>query len=163
MKQKKIVSLILTAALAAAVLGGCGTASSAAASSAAASAGTASSTAASTAASAAASSGAAGSASAAAIQVSFTVVDKDGKSTAYTLDATDGETLADALVAADLISADEAKAGFVTAVGGVTADYNKDQAWWKLVDGKGEMTAVGIGDIQLKEGDSYSFVYTIGA
>ena len=58
---------------------------------------------------------------------------------------------------------DEAKAGFVTTVDGVAADYNKDQAWWKLEDASGEMTATGIGDIQLKEGDSYSFVYTVGA
>ena len=160
MKNTKILSLALAAALAVGMLSGCGTAaSSAAASSAAASSAAASSAAASSAASSAAGSAA----SAAAVKVTFTVVGADGASKEYALDAVEGETLADALSAAGLISADEAAAGFVTTVDGVAADYNKDQSWWKMVDGKGEMTANGIGDIQLKEGDSYSFVYTIGA
>lgn len=159
MKNTKFLSLILSAAVAACLLAGCG-ATAPAASSAAASSAAVSSAAVS---SAAASSAAGTAASAAAIQVKFTVVGADSTSKEYTLDATEGETLADALSAANLISADEAKAGFVTTVDGVAADYNKDQAWWKLEDASGEMTATGIGDIQLKEGDSYSFVYTVGA
>lgn len=151
MKNTKFLALALAAALAAGILTGCGgAASSAPASSAPAS---------SAAASAAASSEAA---SAAAIQVTFTVTGPDETSTAYTLDAAEGETLADALLAAGLISEEEAAAGFVTTVNGVAADWDKDQAWWCLVDGAGEMTAVGISDIQLADGDSYAFVYTKG-
>ena len=155
MKNTKFLALALAAALAAGILTGCGgTASSAPASSAPAS---------SAAASAAASSEAASeAASAAAIQVTFTVTGPDETSTAYTLDAAEGETLADALLTAGLISEEEAAAGFVTTVNGVAADWDKDQAWWCLVDGAGEMTAVGISDIQLADGDSYAFVYTKG-
>lgn len=156
----KLLSLALAAALAAGLLSGCGAAQSTAAS-AVSSAAASSAVASSAAASSAAASGA--SASAAAIQVQFTVTGADGASTNYTLDAAAGETLASALENAGLISKEEGDAGFVTTVDGVTADYNKDKAWWKLLDGKGEMTATGIADIQLADGDSYSFVYTIGS
>ncbi len=162
MKNVKLISLLAAAALSVGVLAGCGAASSA--SSAASSAASAASSSTSVASSAAASSAAGGavSGSAAAIQVAFTVTDKDGNAKNYTLDATAGETLADALQAAGLISADEAKAGFVTTVDGAAADYNKDKSWWMLVDKDGNMTANGVGDIQLAAGDSYGFVYTVG-
>ena len=98
--------------------------------------------------------------SAAAIQFTFTVTGEDGGSTVLTLDAADGEKLSDALAAAGVISEDEAAAGFVTTVNGVTADYNADGAWWCLTDGDGEMTSVGVADIELHDGDSYAFTYT---
>ena len=59
-----------------------------------------------------------------------------------------------------VISQDEADAGFVTTVNGVTADYNADGAWWCLTDATGEMTTVGVADIELHDGDSYAFTYT---
>ena len=157
MKNLKLISLLAAAALAVGVLTACGAASSA---SQAASSGVTSSAAVSSAASEASSSQVG--ASAAALEASFTVTDSDGNATSYTLAIADGEKLSDALAAADLISADEAAAGFVTTVNGVTADYNKDKAWWMLVDKDGKMTDVGIGDITLAQGDSYGFVYTIG-
>ena len=43
---------------------------------------------------------------------------------------------------------------------GETADWDKDAAWWCLTDASGEMTAVGVADIQLHDGDSYAFTYT---
>lgn len=151
MKNTKILSLVLAAALAAGVLTGCGNAApSSAASSAPA------------AVSSVAASEPTSEAGAAAIQVSFTVTGPDGTSEVYTLEATEGETLASALLDAGLISADEAAAGFVTTVNGVTANWDADQAWWSLVDGNGEMTPVGISDILLADGDSYAFVYTVG-
>ena len=78
----------------------------------------------------------------------------------FTLEAQAGQTLAEALQAAGLISAEEAEAGFVTEVNGVKADFNKDQSWWCLTDASGEATTVGIGDIQLQDGDAYAFTYT---
>ena len=42
----------------------------------------------------------------------------------------------------------------------VTADWDKDQAWWCLTDATGEMTTVGVSDIALHDGDSYAFTYT---
>jgi hypothetical protein len=156
MKNAKLISLLAAAALSMSVLAGCSAASSQAASSAAPSA------AASSIASSAVSSAANSSASAAQAEAAFTVTDKDGNATDYVLNITEGEKLSDALAAAGIVSADEAAAGFVTTVNGVTADFNKDQAWWMLVDKDGEMTASGIADITLHEGDSYGFVYTVG-
>ena len=95
---------------------------------------------------------------AAAIAVTFTVTGANGESTVLT--ATDGEKLSDALAAAGVISAEEAAAGFVTVVNGEEADYNADGAWWCLTDAAGEMTTVGVADIELHDGDSYAFTYT---
>ena len=153
--MKKLTTLILTLALSAAMLAGCGVSASTAASSEAAS-----SEVVSEAVSEEAASTAEAADSAAAIQFTFTVTGEDGGSTVLTLDAADGEKLSDALAAADVISEDEAAAGFVTTVNGVTADYNADGAWWCLTDGDGEMTSVGVADIELHDGDSYAFTYT---
>ena len=153
--MKKLTTLILTLALSAAMLAGCGVSASIAASSEAAS-----SEVVSEAVSEEAASTAEAADSAAAIQFTFTVTGKDGGSTVLTLDAADGEKLSDALAAAGVISEDEAAAGFVTTVNGVTADYNADGAWWCLTDGDGEMTSVGVADIELHDGDSYAFTYT---
>ena len=148
--RNKFVSVLLSAALADSLLAGCGAAS-----------GTASS-----AASPAASSSAASSAAASAeaeqskAQVEFTVTGADGESTVFSLEVTDGEKLSDALAEAGLISAEEAEAGFVTTVNGETADWDKEKAWWCLTDAAGEMTTVGVGDIELHDGDSYAFTYT---
>ena len=153
--MKKFTTLILTLTLSAAMLAGCGGSASTAASSEAAS-----SEVVSEAVSEEAASTAEAADSAAAIQFTFTVTGEDGGSTVLTLDAADGEKLSDALAAAGVISEDEAAAGFVTTVNGVTADYNADGAWWCLTDGDGEMTSVGVADIDLHDGDSHAFTYT---
>ena len=153
--MKKLTTLILTLALSSAMLAGCGVSASTAASSEAAS-----SEVVSEAVSEEAASTAEAADSAATIQFTFTVTGEDGGSTVLTLDAADGEKLSDALAAAGVISEDEAAAGFVTTVNGVTADYNADGAWWCLTDGDGEMTSVGVADIELHDGDSYAFTYT---
>ena len=152
--MNKFVSVLLSAALAASLLAGCGAASGTASSAA--------SPAASPAASSAAASGAAASAEAeqSKVQVEFTVTGADGESTVFPLEVTDGEKLSDALAEAGLISAEEAEAGFVTTVNGETADWDKEKAWWCLTDAAGEMTTVGVGDIELHDGDSYAFTYT---
>ena len=152
--MKKLSALFLSLALSAALLAGCGASASTASSEAA------SSEVVSEAVSEEAASTAEAADSAAAIQFTFTVTGEDGGSTVLTLDAADGEKLSDALAAAGVISEDEAAAGFVTTVNGVTADYNADGAWWCLTDGDGEMTSVGVADIELHDGDSYAFTYT---
>ena len=154
--MKKLSALILSLALSAALLAGCGASASTAASSEAASSEVVSSEAAVE--EAASTSEAADAAEA--IQFTFTVTGADGASTELTLDATDGEKLSDALADAGVISADEAAAGFVTVVNGEAADYNKDGSWWCLTDANGEMTSVGVADIELHDGDSYAFTYT---
>lgn len=170
MMNKTISSLFGRAAallLAAALLTGCGAASSTAASSAASS-----EAAASSAVSEAASSEAASAVSEAVseaensgdelVEAAFTVVYADGTSEQLTLTVQPGTLLSDALRDAGVISAEEAEAGFVTTVNGVTADWDADGAWWCLTDANGEMTSVGVGDIALQAGDSYAFTYTVG-
>ena len=99
-------------------------------------------------------------ASEAKVKAQFTVTGADGESQTFDLEVTDGEKLSDALAEAGIISADEAAAGFVTTVNGETADWDKDSAWWCLTDASGEMTAVGVADIELHDGDRYAFTYT---
>ena len=150
----KFTALALSAVLAVCLLAGCGASASSTASSAAPSV-------ASSAASGAASSVASAPADAQAT-VEFTVTGADGSASSVLLNVTDGEKLSTALAEAGIISQEEADAGFVTTVNGETADYNKDQAWWCLTDAAGEMTTVGVADIELHDGDSYAFTYTKG-
>ena len=147
--MNRILSVVAAAALAAGLLAGCGASSAAG------------STASSAASSVAASSEAASAeVSEAKIKAQFTVTGADGESQTFDLEVPDGEKLSDALAEAGIISADEAAAGFVTTVNGETADWDKDSAWWCLTDASGEMTAVGVADIELHDGDSYAFIYT---
>ncbi len=148
----KFAALTLSAVLSVCLLAGCGASASSTASSAA-----------SDAASSVASSEVASSAAAETqATVEFTVTTADGSVSSVLLNVTDGEKLSVALAKAGIISQEEADAGFVTTVNGETADYNKDQAWWCLTDAAGEMTTVGVADIELHDGDSYAFTYTKG-
>lgn len=155
--MKKILSVVISTALAAGLLAGCGAASSTASSQAASSAAVSS---AATSSEAAGSEAASSQAEEGKVKAEFTVTNAEGESQTFTLEVTDGEKLGDALVEAGLISQEEADAGFVTTVNGETADWDKDKAWWCLNDASGEMTSVGVADIELHDGDSYAFVYT---
>ena len=150
----KVLSVAVRSAMAAMLLAGCGTSASSAASSEAASSEAVSSEVISEAATAESGD------NEAKVHATFTVVDADGNSTDIDLEVIDGEKLSNALAEAGVISQDEADAGFVTTVNGVTADYNADGAWWCLTDATGEMTTVGVADIELHDGDSYAFTYT---
>ena len=161
--MKKLISVIASLALAACLLAACGNSASSAASESVSSEAVSSEVVSSEAVSSEAASSEAVSgeeSSEAAAEATFTVVDADGNSTEIALSITEGEKLSDALVAAGVISKEEAAAGFVTTVNGVTADYNADGAWWCLTDAAGEMTTVGVADIELHNGDSYAFTYT---
>ena len=166
--MKKLISVIASLALAACLLAACGNSASSAASESVSSEAFSSEVVSSEAVSSEAASSEAVSSEAlsgeesseAAAEATFTVVDADGNSTEIALSITEGEKLSDALVAAGVISKEEAAAGFVTTVNGVTADYNADGAWWCLTDAAGEMTTVGVADIELHNGDSYAFTYT---
>ena len=166
--MKKLISVIASLALAACLLAACGNSASSATSESVSSEAVSSEVVSSEAVSSEAASSEAVSSEAvsgeesseAAAEATFTVVDADGNSTEIALSITEGEKLSDALVAAGVISKEEAAAGFVTTVNGVTADYNADGAWWCLTDAAGEMTTVGVADIELHNGDSYAFTYT---
>lgn len=161
--MKKLISVIASLTLAACLLAACGNSASSAASESVSSEAVSSEVVSSEAVSSEAASSEAVSgeeSSEAAAEATFTVVDADGNSTEIALSITEGEKLSDALVAAGVISKEEAAAGFVTTVNGVTADYDADGAWWCLTDAAGEMTTVGVADIELHNGDSYAFTYT---
>ena len=161
--MKKLISAIASLTLAACLLAACGSSASSAASESASSEAVSSEVVSSEAASSDAVSSEAVSdaeSSEAAAEATFTVVDADGNATEIALSITEGEKLSDALAAAGVISEEEAAAGFVTTVNGITADYNADGAWWCLTDAAGEMTTVGVADIELHNGDSYAFTYT---
>ena len=161
--MKKLISVIASLTLAACLLAACGNSASSAASESVSSEAVSSEVVSSEAVSSEAVSSEAVSgeeSSEAAAEATFTIVDADGNSTEIALSITEGEKLSDALVAAGVISKEEAAAGFVTTVNGVTADYDADGAWWCLTDAAGEMTTVGVADIELHNGDSYAFTYT---
>jgi maltose-binding protein MalE len=159
--EKKLALLAAAAVLAATLLAGCGAASSTASSAAASEEAVSSVAASEEAVSSSESSDQVSAATAETVEATFTVTYADGSAEEFALDVADGTSLADALADAGLISEEEAAAGFVTEVNGVLADWNADQAWWCLTDGDGEMTAVGVADIQLHEGDRYAFTYTV--
>ncbi len=150
---KKYVSGILAFVLCAGILTGCGAASGTAPSSEAAASSEA-------VASSVGTEAASSEAEEAKVSVTFTVTGADGTSTDFALEVTDGEKLSDALAAAGIISEEEAASGFVTTVNGELADWNADQSWWCLTDAAGEMTSVGVADIELHDGDAYAFTYT---
>lgn len=70
---------------------------------------------------------------------------------------TEKEFLADALAEAKLIEYDES--GLYTTIDGVTADYNKDSAWWCITKG-GEMVNVGMNELKISDGETYEATYT---
>ncbi len=88
--------------------------------------------------------------------VIFKIVFEDGSEKTVEL-KTEKNTLAQALVDANIIeySAD----GFYTTIDGVTADYNKDGAWWCITKG-GEMLNHGLNDLKIADGETYEATYT---
>ena len=89
-------------------------------------------------------------------QFNFTVVDKDGKETAFDIH-TDKTTVGDALLELGLIAGEEGAYGlYVKQVNGITADYDVDQTYWAFyVNGEYGMTGVDATDIE--DGATYTF------
>lgn len=48
---------------------------------------------------------------------------------------------------------------YVDTVNGMTADYDKDKSYWQIFD-NGNLSPVGISDIEISNGNEYTFVYT---
>ena len=91
----------------------------------------------------------------------FTVVNAENKATVYTI-KTDAANLRDALTENGLIPAGN-KGDLVDTVDGITADWNVDQGWWKLLaNGSMEMLNYGVDDAAITENADYAFVYTKG-
>ena len=89
-------------------------------------------------------------------QFNFTVVDKDGKETAFDIH-TDKTVVGDALLELGLIAGEEGAYGlYVKQVNGITADYDVDQTYWAFyINGEYGMTGVDATDIEA--GATYTF------
>ncbi len=88
-------------------------------------------------------------------EFTFNVVDYEGKVTTFEIH-TDKETVGDALVELELISGDEGPYGlYVKEVNGITADYDKDKAYWGFfIDN--EQAPAGVDSTTIEEGKEYS-------
>ncbi|MDD5863401.1 MAG: DUF4430 domain-containing protein [Firmicutes bacterium] len=86
----------------------------------------------------------------------FTVVDADGKETAFDVH-TDEKTVGAALLALGLIDGDDSEYGlYVKTVNGVTVDYDKDGKYWAFyIDG--EYAATGVDSTDITAGSTYTF------
>lgn len=95
-----------------------------------------------------------------AISFRFKVVDTDGTETAYEI-RTDKTVLADALLELGLITVEPGDPGvIITAVNGITADWETEQAYWAFfVDG--EYAQSGADTTEIVAGATYSFVKTV--
>ena len=71
---------------------------------------------------------------------------------------TDKDNLGDALFELNLID----NASYFVTVNGMTADWNKYQAWWKICDADGNALPYGVADAQVSGGELFKIVYTIG-
>ncbi|MBQ0111112.1 MAG: hypothetical protein KBS41_04220 [Oscillospiraceae bacterium] len=86
----------------------------------------------------------------------FTVTDKDGKITGYTV-KTNAETVGEALAENKLIGTEkDGNLTMVTAVLGQKLDYNTDKMYWSfLIDGQWATT--GAFETKIEAGVSYAF------
>jgi len=89
-------------------------------------------------------------------QFNFTVVDKDGKETAFEIH-TDKTTVGEALLELELIAGEEGAYGlYVKTVNGITVDYDVDQTYWAFYV-NGEYAMTGVDATNVEDGASYSF------
>ena len=89
-------------------------------------------------------------------QFNFTVVDKDGKETAFEIH-TDKTTVGDALLELELIAGEAGAYGlYVKKVNGITADYDVDQTYWAFYV-NGEYAMSGVDATEIESGATYSF------
>ena len=89
------------------------------------------------------------------VTITFTVVDKDGEKNDFVIKTTE-TTRRGALDQEKLIEIED---GMVYVVNGIRADYNLDSAYWALYIWD-EMAMVGVNDIEITDGATYSFIYT---
>ncbi len=91
-----------------------------------------------------------------ATEFEFTVTDKDGNVTEFTV-CTDKTVVGDALLDAGLIEGEEGQYGlYVTKVNGIVADYNIDQTYWAFyIDG--QYASTGVDQTNIEVGKTYEF------
>lgn len=86
----------------------------------------------------------------------FTVVDKDGKETAFEIH-TDKKTVGDALLELKLIAGDAGDYGlYVKTVNGITVDYDTDKMYWAFYE-NGNYAMSGVDTTKIVTGTKYEF------
>lgn len=89
----------------------------------------------------------------------FEVTDIDGKTTKF-LVKTDKTIVGEALQEVGLISGEDSTYGLmVNSVNGITADYNKDKAYWAFYT-NGEYATKGVDQTEIDPTATYAFVKT---
>lgn len=90
---------------------------------------------------------------------SFEVTDLDGTTTKF-LVKTDKTIVGEALLEVGLITGEDGPYGLmVNSVNGITADYNKDKAYWAFYT-NGEYASKGVDQTEIDPTATYSFVKT---
>lgn len=93
------------------------------------------------------------------VTITVDVVNSKGETKTFPLQ-TEKETLADALLEANLVEGDDGPYGlYIKSVNGESADYATDGAYWCLYVGD-QMAVSGASDIKIADGDRYKLVYT---
>lgn len=90
------------------------------------------------------------------------VVDDQGETTVFEIE-TEAEVLIDAIQNIDglTIEGTEESWGFyVTTVNGLEANYDENQSYWALYENQ-EMALYGVSELEIVDGNEYSFVYTV--
>ena len=86
----------------------------------------------------------------------FTVVDVDGKETAYVI-STDKSTVGEALLELELIAGEDSDYGlYVKTVNGITLDYATDGKYWAFYV-NGEYAMSGVDTTNITDGETYCF------
>ena len=96
------------------------------------------------------------------MSITVEVKDADGNVSAYT-GKTDAENLYDAITDVEGVTLDgyESDYGFyITAVNGITADFETDGAYWSIYV-NGEYGAYGVESQPVADGDTYTFAYEV--
>ena len=98
----------------------------------------------------------------AAVTFTLTVIGPDGTATEHTV-TSDADNLGDALLNEGIIEGRDDQYGlYITAVDGITADFDKDGAYWALYIGE-EYAMTGISSTPIAEGDTFKLVYEVYA
>lgn len=95
-----------------------------------------------------------------AVTFTLTVIGPDGTATDHTI-TSDAANVGDALLAEGIVEGDMGDYGlYITAVDGVTADYDADGAYWSFYIGE-EYAMTGVSDTPFAEGDTFKLVYEV--
>ena len=92
--------------------------------------------------------------------ITVTVVHKDKAQRVETFQ-TDAEYLGPLMVEKGLIPQDNIASGMFDTVDGEKADWSVDEGWWAIYKGD-EMTATGINETPIADGDHFFLIYTNG-